>query len=172
MTTGELGGELGDDLPSPRQEPGLGPGDSRLGIAEIVDLTDRVLAERGRRSHLFTWLKRPDGGPADWLAVDAYYPGNKVVVVCQDTAGPYREVFAELIPSHGLRLLEIDRAQLGGSRESARRALEHRIAKLGPLPERSAASVNPASHTPAAATPPQPRVPRPAGERQVAGVLA
>jgi hypothetical protein len=169
MTTGELGGAFGDELPFPPEEPGIAPGDSRPGIPEILDLTDRVLAERGRRSHLFTWLKRPGGGPADWLAVDAYYPGNKVVVVSRDTAGPYREVFAELIPSHGLRLLEIDRAQLGGSRESARRELEHRIAELGPLPERSAASINLASQTSAAAAP---RVSRPPRERQVAGVLA
>jgi hypothetical protein len=95
-----------------------------------------------------------------------------VVVVCRDTAGPYREVFADLIPAHGLRLLEIDRGQLVGTRESVRRALEHRMAQLGPLPKRSAASVNRASQTPAAATPPQPQVSRPAGRRQVAGVLA
>jgi hypothetical protein len=57
MTIGELGGGLGDDLPSPRQEPGLARGDSRLGVPEILDLTDRLLAERGRRSHLFTWLR-------------------------------------------------------------------------------------------------------------------
>src|SRR5438477_13005474 len=129
MTTGELGGALGDDLPSPRQEPGPAPGDSRLGIPEILDLTDRVLAERGRRSHLFTWLRRPDGGPADWLAVDAYYPGSRVVVVCKDTTGPYRELFAKLVPAHGLRLLEIDPGQLAGGREAARRTLERRIAQ-------------------------------------------
>jgi hypothetical protein len=169
MTTGELGGALGDDVPAPRQGPGPARADGRLGIPEILDLTDRLLAERGRRSHLFTWLRRPDGGPADWLAVDAYYPTNKVVVVCKETAGPYREVFAELVPAHGLRLLEIDRGQLGGSRESARRALEHHIAQLGPLPERSAAPVNRASE-PATATPP--RLARPARERQAAGVLA
>jgi hypothetical protein len=170
MTTGELGGALGDDLPSAQQEPDLAPRDSALGVPEILDLTDRLLEERGRRSHLFTWLRRPGGGPADWLAVDAYYPGNRVVVVCGETAGPYREVFAELIPAHGLRLLDIDRGQLVGSRESVRRALQQRITQLGPLPERSAASANQASQTPAAATSPQ--VSRPAGGRQMAGVLA
>lgn len=171
MTIGELGGGLGDEARAPTEEPVLGATDAAPGIPEILDLIDRLLAERGRRSHLFTWLRRPGGGPADWLAVDAYYPGNKVVVVCRETAGPYREVFAELVPTHGLRLLEIDRKQLVDSRDSVRRMLEHRIAQLGPLPERSAATGNPPSQTPAAA-PPQPRVARPARERQVAGVLA
>jgi hypothetical protein len=172
MTTGELDGALDDDMPAPRHEPRLVAQDGGLGIPEILDLTDRLLTERGRRSHLFTWLRRPGGGPADWLAVDAYYPGNRVVVVCRDTAGPYGEVFSELIPAHGLRLLAIDRAQLTGSRDSMQRALERRIAQLGPLPDASAAPGSRATHKPAPPTPPQPRASRPAGERQVAGVLA
>ena len=171
MTTGEPGGALGDDAPAPRQESGRAPGDSRPGVPEILDLTDRLLGERGRRSHLFTWLRRPDGGPADWLAVDAYYPGNKVVVVCRDTAGPHAEVFGELIPAHGLRLLEIDRGQLVGGREPVRRALQQQIAQLGPLPERSARA-NRVSQTPASPSPSERHVSRPAGQRQVAGVLA
>ena len=171
MTIGELGGTLGDDAPAPPQESDRAPGDIGLGIPEILDLTDRLLGERGRRSHLFTWLRRPGGGPADWLAVDAYYPGNKAVVVCRDTAGPHREAFGELIPAHGLRLLEIDRAQLVGGREPVRRALEQQIAQLGPLPERSPPP-NRASQTPATPTPSERHVSRPAGERQVAGVLA
>lgn len=170
MTIGELGGALGDDVPAPRQDPRPGRGDSGLGIPEILDVTDRLLSERGRRSHLFTWLRRPGGGPADWLAVDAYYPGNRVVVVCRDTAGPYREVFAELIPAHGLHLLEIDGAEFAGGRESARRTLEQRIAQLGPLPERATAPVTRSSQPPSTPTPPQRQ--RPANERQVAGVLA
>ncbi|MGN6168366.1 MAG: hypothetical protein ACTHQQ_09370 [Solirubrobacteraceae bacterium] len=171
MRTGELGGTLGDDVPAQGQERHLGRGDNGLGIPEILDVTDRLLGERGRRSHLFTWLRRPGGGPADWLAVDAYYPGNRVVVVCQVTADPYREVFAELIPAHGLRLLEIDQDALVGGRESARRALEQRVAQLGPLPERSAAPVN-RSQVPATATSPQSQVSRPSGDRHVARVLA
>lgn len=170
MTIGELGGALGDDAPAPRQESDRATGDSRLGIPEILDLTDRLLGERGRRSHLFTWLRRPGGGPADWLAVDAYYPGNKVVVVCRDTAGSNREVFGELIPAHGLRLLEIDRGQLLGGREPARQALERQIAQLGPLPERSA-TANRASQAPAP-SPSERHVSAPAGERQLAGVFA
>lgn len=171
MTIGELGGELGDDAPAPRQEPDRASGDSRLGIPEILDLTDRLLGERGRRSHLFTWLRRPGGGPADWLAVDAYYPGSKVVVVCRDTAGSNREVFGELIPAHGLRLLEVERGQLVGGREHARQALEQQIAQLGPLSERSA-TANRASQAPAAPSPSERHVAAPAGERQVAGVFA
>jgi hypothetical protein len=81
-------------------------------------------------------------------------------------------VFAELIPAHGLRLLEIDRRQLAGTRESARRALEHSIAQLGPLPEASAGPVNRRAEAPATATPPQTQASRPARRRHVAGVLA
>ena len=171
MTTGELGGALGDDAPAPRQESDRAPGDSGLGIPEILDLTDLLLAERGRRSHLFTWLKRPGGGPADWLAVDAYYPGNKLVVVCRDTAGPNWAVFGELIPDHGLRLLEVDRDQLVGGREAARQALEQRIAQLGPPPDRAPATSR-TSRAPTTSSPSEREVPRPAGERQVAGVFA
>ena len=171
MTIGELGGALGDDAPAPRQQSDRGAVESRLGIPEILDLTDRLFEERGRRSHLFTWLRRPDGGPADWLAVDAYYPGNKVVVVCSDTAGPYGEVFGELIPAHGLRLLEIDTGQLADAREPARRALEQQIAHLPPLPERSATASR-ASQTPATTGAIEQQVSRPAGRRQVAGVFA
>jgi hypothetical protein len=171
MTTGELGGELGDDAPTRRQESDRAPGDGRLGTPEILDLTDRLLGERGRRSHLFTWLRRPGGGPADWLAVDAYYPGNQVVVVCRDTAGPYGEVFGELIPAHALRLLEIDLGQLVGGREPARQALEQQIAQLGPLSERPA-TADRASRAPATPSPSERHVSAPAGERQVAGVFA
>jgi len=170
MTTPELRGALGGDAPAPLQDPDLPDGDGALAIPEILDLTDRLLAERGRRSHLFAWLRRPGGGPADWLAVDAYYPGSRVVVVCEETAAPYHEVCAELIPAHALRLLEIDSGELSGGRESTRRALEHRIAQLGPPPERSVAPVNRASQATATPTPQQ--SPRPAGERQVAGGLA
>jgi hypothetical protein len=95
-----------------------------------------------------------------------------VVVVCQDTAGPYRELFAELIPAHGLQLLEVDPRQLAGGRESARRALERRIAQLGSLPQRAAASVDRAAAAPATPSPRRTELPRPAGERQVAGALA
>lgn len=171
MTIGELDGALGDDAPAPRQDSDRAPGDSRLGIPEVLDLTDRLLGERGRRSHLFTWLRRPGGGPADWLAVDAYYPGNKMVVVCRDTAGLNKEVFGELIPAHGLRLLEVDRDQLVGGREPARQALGQQIAQLGAVPERAAAA-NRASQAPATPSPPERRDSQPAGERQVAGVFA
>ena len=172
MTTGELGGALGDDAPAPAEGLASAAGEGALGVPEILDLTDRLLAERGRRSHLFTWLRRPGGGPADWLAVDAYYPGSRMVVVCQDTAGPYRELFAELVPAHGLRLLEVDPGQLAGGSEAARRVLERRIAQLGTLPERSPGSVSRAPQAPVAPAPPKPQLSRPAGERQIAGVLA
>lgn len=166
MTTGELGGGLGEDARAPSDD-WLASGSFAAPVAEILDLTDRILAERGRRSHLFAWLRRPGGGPADWLAVDAYYPGSRLVVVCQDPASPHRELFAELIPAHGLRLLELNPDELTGGREATRRTLERRIEDLGPPRGRPIAA--PPS---AVSAPPQPHVPRRAAERQLAGVLA
>lgn len=169
MTTGELGGGLGEEERTLGEEP-PGTGSATPPIPEILDLTDRILSERGRRSHLFAWLRRPGGGPADWLAVDAYYPGNRLVVVCQDPAGPHRELFAELIPAHGLRLLELNPGELMGGREVTRRTLARRIEDLGQPPGQTIAV--PPSGGAQTAPASQPRVPRKAGERQVAGVLA
>lgn len=169
MTTGELGGGLGENPRAPSAEP-LGAGSTAPLDPEILDLTDRILAERGRRSHLFAWLRRPDGGPADWLAVDAYYPGNRLVVVGRDPAGPYRELFCKQIPAHGLRLLELDPDELAGGREATLRALEHRIEGLGPPPGQPIAA--PASGGSQTAPAPEPHTPRRAGRLQAAGVLA
>lgn len=169
MTTEELGGGLGESARAPSEEQ-LGAGSIAPLDPEVLDLTDRILAERGRRSHLFAWLKRPDGGPVDWLAVDAYYPDNRLVVVCRDPAGPYRELFSRQIPAHGLRLLELDPGELAGGREATRRALERRIANLGPPPARPlAAPVSSSSQVPAA---PKRHIPRRAGQLQLTGMLA
>lgn len=170
MTTGELRGGLGDDAWPPAGQRGRFGALEAPAVAEILDLTDRILGEPGRRSHLFTWLRRPEGGPADWLPVDAYYPGKRVVVVCDDTAGPYRDVFAELVPAHGLHLLEVDRQALPADRAEARSALQRRIAELGPMTGR--ATAGPAKEVARAAPMRPPKRQRPAGERQAAGVLA
>jgi hypothetical protein len=85
----------------------------------ILDLCDRLLGEVGRRQHLFAWLRAPGAPAGEWLAVDAYYPARRVVVVCRDEAGEDDGLFDELIPAHGLRLLRIAPASLGPDPELA-----------------------------------------------------
>ncbi len=82
--------------------------DSRAGAvlgAEILSACDRILGEVGRRQHMFGWLRLPDAPADEWLAVDAYYPGNRVVVAC---SGQHDALLSELVPAHGLRLLLVD----------------------------------------------------------------
>jgi hypothetical protein len=81
---------------------------------------------------MFTWLRAPGAGREDWLAVDAYYPGNRLVVVWQEHASDNDRVFAELVPAHGLRLLEL------GPQYTSELALRRRIDGLGPAPRRAA----------------------------------
>jgi hypothetical protein len=84
----------------------------------ILALCDRVLGEIGRRSHLFAWLRAPGAGPGEWLAVDGYYPANRLVVVCRVPDDPLSEVYAELVPAHGLRLLQLTPSELGADAEA------------------------------------------------------
>lgn len=99
----------------------------RTSRGAIVDLCDRLLEEVGRRQHLFAWLRAPGAPAGEWLAVDAYYPARRVVVVCQDEAGEHDDLFDELIPAHGLRLLRI---ALESLRSDPEPALAARIAAL------------------------------------------
>ena len=73
-------------------------------------MCDRMLGEPGRRQHLFAWLQAPDAGAEQWLAVDAYYPASRLVVVCRaDPPGPDDHALpASSCRAHGLRLLQLD----------------------------------------------------------------
>jgi hypothetical protein len=112
-------------------------------VSATLALCDRALGEVGRRSHRFAWLRAPGGGPREWIPVDAYYPVNRLVVVCGERSVEDDAVFAELVPAHGLRLLELDPAELGavgtgGAFEdpaAAEQALARRVSVLE-LPER------------------------------------
>ncbi len=144
MTTGEVGKGLGAGSSA---EDGRGAG---LSAEQAIALVDRILAEPGRRRHLFGWLRAPGGGNEDWLPVDAYYPAHRLVVVCRGASGENAEAFRELVPAHGLRLLELDPRDLGGDRASTRELLQRRIAELGPPTPGRAAHGRPASPAPAA----------------------
>jgi membrane protein YdbS with pleckstrin-like domain len=106
-----------------------------LEVATILDLCDQILVEIGRRSHCFAWLRAPEAGAEEWLAVDAYYPANRLVVICRSGPGARDRLAAELVPAHGLRLLALDLASLGRDRADAEAFLRRSLSAIGPPPE-------------------------------------
>lgn len=98
--------------------------------SEILDLCDRVVGEPGRRQHLFAWLRPPGAGPEEWLPVDAYYPAHRLVVVCRGRDEEPEGAYSELVPAHGLRLLELSPRELDGDPAEALRMM---ISALGPV---------------------------------------
>ena len=89
----------------------------------ILSMCDSLLGEAGRRHHMFTWLRAPGAGAGEWLAVDAYYPRARLVVICRSGPGPHDSLYRELIPAHGLGLLTLDPAALGSDRETVEASL-------------------------------------------------
>jgi hypothetical protein len=112
---------------------GPGAGTATRAAAQMLDLCDRALKELGRRQHIFSWLRAPEAGPEEWLQVDAYYPANRLVVVLHEHPGPYDHLYSELVPAHGLRLLELEAADIDGGEF----ALMQKLAALGPAPRRA-----------------------------------
>ncbi len=109
-----------------------------LPTGAILALCDKVLGEVGRRSHRFAWLRAPGQVADAWLPVEAYYPRHRLVVICHAEPTPYDHLFAQLIPQHGLRLLEFAPAALGADPAVAEQLLRRKIARLPPVvaPER------------------------------------
>ena len=99
-----------------------------VGVPELLAVCDRLLGEVGRRRHLFAWLRSPDAGAGDWLPVDAYYPGNRVVVLCSHSL--HDSLYGELVPAHGLRLLRAIPAELADGDGGLAPALERLISGL------------------------------------------
>src|SRR5436305_1723815 len=126
MTTDELGLEL----PGASSEP-------RLTAAQALTICDRILGEPARRRHLFAWLRAPGAAADEWLPVDGYYPGNKLVVVWHATPEAKDRIYSELVPAHGFRLLELTPRALGRDPREAEARLRARIDELGPAPPRA-----------------------------------
>jgi hypothetical protein len=101
-----------------------------LPTGAILALCDKVLDEVGRRSHRFTWLRAPGAVADAWLPVEAYYPRHRLVVVCHAERTAYDHLFRQLVPEHGLRLLQFKPAELGGELAMAERVLRRMIARL------------------------------------------
>ncbi len=124
----------------------------------ILSMCDSLLGEAGRRHHMFTWLRAPGAGAGEWLAVDAYYPRARLVVICRSGPGPHDSLYRELIPAHGLGLLTLDPAALGTDREAVEASLAKKFLDLSgdvargrsrPSATRAAARNAPARNAPA-----------------------
>lgn len=144
-------------------------------------MCDHLLGEVGRRHHMFAWLRAPGAGAGEWLAVDAYYPRARLVVMCRSSPGPHDALYRELVPAHGLGLLTLDPPLLGNDREAVRATLAAKFFDLEHLPRERPTlppkTVDPPAPAPAAAAPEWTpvkleRTSVPRGLVQVLGVLA
>ena len=100
----------------------------------VLGICDKVVGEAGRRAHPFGWLRVPGAEAGQWLTVDAYYPVNRLVVLCRTEPEPHDRMIRDLMPQHGLRLLELDPTALGGRRELVEASIARLLAGLGPAP--------------------------------------
>ena len=128
--------------------------------AEAFDLCDRIVGEPSWRQHFFAWLRAPEAPREQWLPVDAYYPGHRLVIVWRPEPGPNDDLYRELVPAHGMRLLELTPAKIAGDRQEAERRLRAllraaRAAATAPAP-RPARPPKPDSRDSTAAAPAQP----------------
>jgi hypothetical protein len=113
---------------SPEEET---DGDRRgIPAATILAMCDRLLGEVGRRRHMFAWLRAPGSAPDEWLAVDAYYPRARLVVLCRVAPGPHDGFYRKLVPAHGLGLLTLDPNLMGDDEAAVEAALAAKIFDL------------------------------------------
>ncbi len=123
--------------------PDLGTTGETVTPAEALDLCDRIVGEPSWRQHYFAWLRAPDAPRDQWLPVDAYYPGQRLVIVWRPEPGPRDDLYRELVPAHGLWLLELTPAKIAGDRQEAERRLRALLGAarataiaVGPRPKR------------------------------------
>jgi hypothetical protein len=118
--------EPGETVPEPRS----------LSTAAILGMCDRLLDEVGRRRHMFAWLRAPGASAGEWLAVDAYYPRARVVVMCGPSPGAHDSVYRKLVPAHGFELLMLDPAVLGADPPGVEAAIAAKLFDLEHVPRR------------------------------------
>ena len=141
------------------REPVPGRSDrAELGLPAptILSMCDHLLGEVGRRHHMFAWLRAPGAGAGEWLAVDAYYPRARLVVMCRSSPGPHDALYRELVPAHGLGLLTLDPPALGNDREAVRATLAAKLFDRERLPRGPEARTAKAADPPAAGSPDRP----------------
>jgi hypothetical protein len=114
-----------------------------LPAAAILATCDRLLDEVGRRRHMFAWLRAPGASAGEWLAVDAYYPRARLVVMCGPSRGEHDSFYRELVPAHGLGLLMLDPAVLGGDAAAVETAIAAKLFDLEHVPRREAVATRP-----------------------------
>ena len=112
----------------------------------VIDLCDEVLGQKASRQHSFDFL-RGDGTPGRKLPVDAYYPSLKLVVEYRErqhtesvaffnkkttvsgvSRDEQRRIYdqrrKEVLPKHGIRLIEISYSDL--KHDSCKRLIRDR----------------------------------------------
>lgn len=109
-----------------------------LSVGAILAMCDRLVGEVGRRDHRFAWLRVPGSSAGEWLAVDAYYPRSRLVVMCRPLSDPHEALYRELIPARGLGLLTLDPAALGDDPATAEAAVAAKIFDLEHVARRAA----------------------------------
>jgi hypothetical protein len=107
-----------------------GPSSLPTDTARTLAVCDGLLREIGRREHRFSWLRDPDGPDDRWLVVDGYYPSNKVVVYCGDDPDELR-LYHQLVPQHGLYLLQIEPQDLPDDQLAAQALLRKQLEQDG-----------------------------------------
>src|SRR5947199_4933356 len=120
-----------------RGEPEPAPTDRKPGIlpvSTILGTCDRLLDEVGRRRHMFAWLRVPGSSAGEWLAVDAYYPRARLVVMCRPAPSRHDALYRQLVPTHGLGLLMLDPALLGDDPAAVEAALARKLLDLEHVP--------------------------------------
>jgi hypothetical protein len=159
MTVDRPAQDLREPVPGRTERAELG-----LPAPTILSMCDRLLGEVGRRHHMFGWLRAPGAGAGEWLAVDAYYPRARLVVMCRPQPALHDSVYRELVPAHGLGLLTLDPPVLGNDRDAVEATLAAKIFDLEHVPRaRPSRTPKAAQPAPLPVAPPTPeRAPPPA----------
>lgn len=134
-----------------------GPFSPPTGPARVLAVCDGLLREIGRRQHRFSWLRGHD----DWLAVDGYYPANKLVVYCGADPDEQR-LYEQLVPQHGLYLLVVEPEALPDDPLAAQALVREQLEQDGwsPRPDSRPVAAEAAVAVPGQpSTPPKPAKP-------------